>query len=66
MDPMSLIVWLAILVILIVVVWFLLTQITLPEPIGKIVLIVIVVVVAAIAISFLYSLVGHSGGVRLR
>lgn len=66
MDPTSLIVWLAILVILIVVAWFLLTQITLPEPINKIVLIVIVVVVAAIAISFLYSFVGHGSGLRLR
>ena len=66
MDPMSLIVYLGVIVILIVVVWFLLTQISLPEPIGKIVMIVIVIFVAVIAIGLLLQLGGHGGGLHLR
>lgn len=66
MDPMSLVIYLGIIVILIVVVWFLLTQINLPEPIGKIVMIVIVIFVAVIAIGLLLQLGGHGTGLRMR
>jgi hypothetical protein len=63
----DLVVWLGILVIVIVVVWFLLSQLDLPEPIRKIVIIVCVVVAAAVAIGFLLQLTGSSGRLpRLR
>lgn len=62
MDVMNLVIWLAVVVIAVVVIWFLLSQMSLPEPIQKIVLIVAVVVFAVIAIGFLLSL---RGGLRL-
>lgn len=57
---MDLLVTLAILVILVLVAWFLLSKLALPEPAGTIVQIVVVILVAAIAINFLLGL-GHGG-----
>lgn len=59
---LDLLVYLAIGVIVIVLVWWLLTQIALPEPIGKIVQIVVVVIVAFFLIYVLLQLTGHVGG----
>lgn len=54
----ELVVWLAVLIILVIVAWYLLSQITLPEPAGQIIRIVIVVVIAVVAIGVLLSLTG--------
>lgn len=59
MDPTGLLVWLAVIVIVAVVVWFLLTKIALPEPVGTIIQIAIVVIVAIVAISALLNFGGH-------
>lgn len=61
MDPFGLLIWLAIVVIVVIVIWFLLTQMQLPEPINRIVLIVLVVIVAVIAIGFLLQFAGGGG-----
>lgn len=53
---MDLLVWLAILVILILVAWFLLAKLSLPEPAGTIIQIVVVIVVALVAINFLLEI----------
>lgn len=62
----DIIVYLAIIVILILVVWFLLSQLDLPEPARKIVTIVVVVLVAAVAIGLLLNIGGHAPSIRLR
>ena len=62
----ELLVWLAVLVIVLIVAWWILSQITLPEPAAKVVRIVIVVVVAVVAISVLLSLTGVGPPMRLR
>lgn len=58
MTLVDLLIWVAVLVIVIVVLWFLFNQVSLPEPIRQIVLIVGVVAVAVIAIIFLLNLRG--------
>jgi len=60
---MEIIIYLAILVIVILVVWFLLQKIALPEPAGTIVQIAIVVIVAVVVIGLLLQLAG--GGLHL-
>lgn len=55
---MDIIIYLAILVIVILVVWYLLTKITLPEPAGTIIQIAIVVIVAVVVIGFLLQMQG--------
>ena len=62
---MELLVSIGVLAIIIVVVWWLLQQMNLPEPIQKIVTIVLVIVVAVVLIGLLLSLTGH-GGFSLR
>ena len=54
----NLLIIVAVLVIVALVLWFLFSKLTLPEPIRSIVLIVAVVVVAIIGIYFLLSLRG--------
>jgi len=61
---LSLLVYLAVFVIVAALVWWVLQQIPLPEPIAKIVLIIFVVICALILISILLSVVG-GGGVHL-
>lgn len=55
----SLLVSLAILAIVIIVVWFILNQLPIPEPARNIVTIVLVVVVAVVAIGILLNLSGN-------
>jgi hypothetical protein len=62
----DLIVYLAIFVIVAVVLWWLLQQLALPEPIGKIVTIVLVVVAAVFLIMLLLGLTGQGPPLRLR
>lgn len=59
----TLLIWLAIIVIVILVVWFLLSKISLPEPAGTIIQIAIVVFVAIVVIGFLLQ--AGSGGLHL-
>lgn len=62
----DLIVYLAVLVIVFILIWWILSQLPLPEPIGRIVQIVLVVVAAIILISLLLNLSGHGPPMRLR
>ena len=57
---MDILIYLAILIIIVLVVWFLLSKINLPEPAGTIIQIAIVVVVAVVVIGFLMQFQGHS------
>lgn len=59
-----LLIYLAVFVIIAIVVWYLLTQLGLPEPLNKIVLIAIVVIGAILIIGLLLSL-DHGGGLSL-
>lgn len=62
----DLLVYLAILVIVVILVWWLLSQLGLPEPVGRIITIVMVVIVAIAAIMLLLNLSGHGPPMRLR
>jgi len=57
----NLLVYLAVFVIVAALVWWILQQLTLPEPIAKIVLILFVVISVLILISILLSAVGGGG-----
>ncbi len=59
----SLLVWLAVIVIVCIVVWFLLNQLDLPPPAQKIITIVIVIFIAVVAIAILLQI--GSGGLHL-
>lgn len=64
---LDLLVYLAVLVIIVAVVWWLLAQLGVPEPAGKIIRIVVVVLVALVAINLLLQATGHTGlPMRLR
>ncbi len=52
-------IYLAILAIVCLVVWWLLSQMNLPEPIGQIIRIAAVVIVACIVVGILLNLGGH-------
>lgn len=56
---MSLLITLAIFVIVVIVIWYLLQQLPLPEPAGKIIQIALVVIVAVFVIGLLLQ---YSGG----
>lgn len=58
----ELLVWLAVIVIVAIVAWWLINQIGLPEPAQKIITIVFVVVLAVLLISVLLGLTGVGGG----
>ncbi len=62
----DLLVYLAVAIIVFLVVWWLLQQLSLPEPLAKIVTIVLVVVGAVIAIGFLLHFAGVGPPMRLR
>lgn len=57
----DILVYLAVFVIIAIVVWYLLTQLELPEPLRKIITIVIVVIGAVFLIGLLLNLTGHGG-----
>lgn len=61
---MDILIWFAVLVIVIVVLWYLLSQLPLPEPAGQIIRIALVVIVAVVVIGFLLQFSG-SGGFHL-
>lgn len=63
---LDILVYLAIFVIAIIVIWWLLQQVTLPEPLGKIVTIAIVVIGAVVLIGFLMQMTGVGPPLRLR
>lgn len=62
----DLLIYLAVLVIVVALVWWLLSQLGLPEPIGKIVTIAVVVIVAVVVIGLLLQVAGHGGSIGLR
>jgi hypothetical protein len=62
----DLLVYLAVLVIVVALIWWLLSQLPLPGPIAKIVQIVVVVVVAIVLVMLLMNLTGHGPPLRLR
>ena len=64
MSLVDLLVWVGVLAIVLVAVWFVLSQIPLPEPIRQIVIIAVVVIVAIVAIIALLNL-GHMGSLRI-
>lgn len=61
----DILVWLAIIVIVCLVLWFLLSKLALPEPAGTIVQIAIVILVAVVVIGFLLNVGGHANMLRL-
>lgn len=63
---LDIVIYLAVLAIIVILVWWLLSQLPLPEPAGQIIRIVIVVIVAVIAIGLLLNLTGHGPPMRLR
>ena len=63
---LDLLVYLAVFVIVAILIWWLLQQISLPEPIGKILMIVFVVIAVVVLIGFLLSVTGHGPSLRLR
>ena len=62
---MDILVYLAILIIVILVVWYLLQKINLPEPAGTIIQIAIVVIVAVVVIGLLLQFTGGGHVFRL-
>ena len=62
----ELLVWVAVLAIVIILIWWILTQLPLPDPARKIITIVLVVVVAIIAIGLLMNLAGMGPPLRMR
>jgi len=63
---LDILVYLAIFIILAILVWWLLSQVTLPEPLNKIVMIVFVVICAVVLIGFLLNMTGVGPPMRLR
>ncbi len=61
----DLLIYFAIFVIIAIVIWYLLTQLELPDPLKKIIIIALVVIGAVIVIGILLNFAGH-GGVPLR
>lgn len=61
----DILIMLGVLAIFCVVAWFVISQMNLPEPIQKIVIIILVIVAGVLAIGFLLSFQG-GGGFRLR
>lgn len=63
---LDLLIYLAVFVIVIIVIWWLLSQLSLPEPIGKIVNIVLVVFAVVVLVGLLLHLSGTEPPLRLR
>jgi heme A synthase len=62
----DILVYLAVFVIVIILVWWLLQQVSLPEPLHKMAMIVLVVVGAVVLIGLLLHLTGVGPPLRLR
>lgn len=63
---LDILVYLAIFVILAVLIWWLLSQLTLPEPLNKIVTIVFVVICVIVLVGFMLHFTGIGPPMRLR
>ena len=61
----SLLIYLAVLAIVVILVWWLLAQLPLPEPAGKIIRIGLVVIVAVVCIAILLDFAGHVPALRM-
>jgi hypothetical protein len=64
-ELIHLLVWLAVLAIVAIAVWYILSQVSLPDPIRRIIIIVVVVIVAIIAITALLQLGGGISNIHL-
>jgi hypothetical protein len=64
-ELIHLIVWIAVLAIVAVAVWWILSQVPLPDPIRKIVIIAVVAIVAVLAIILLLQVGGGGLGIHL-
>ena len=62
----EMLVWVAVLAIVVILIWWILSQLPLPDPARKIITIVLVVVVAIIAIGLLMNLAGMGPPLRMR
>lgn len=62
----ALLVYLAVFAIIAIVIWWVLTQIPLPDPLKKILMIVLVVIGAILLIGVLLNVIGQGGGIPLR
>jgi len=63
---LDILVYLGVFVIIAILVWWLLSQVSLPEPLQKIVTIVFVVICAVVLIGFLMQVTGVGPPLRLR
>lgn len=63
---LDILVYLAVFIILAILIWWLLQQVSLPEPLARIVTIVFVVICAVVLIGFLLNVTGTGPGLRLR
>lgn len=63
---LDILVYLAIFIILAILIWWLLQQVSLPEPLGKIVTIVFVVICAVILIGMMMQVTGVGPPLRIR
>ncbi len=61
----DILIYLAIIVVFIIAAWYVLSQLNLPEPVGKMVTILLVVLGAVIVIALLLSLKGGHLGISL-
>lgn len=63
---LDILVYLAVFIILAILIWWLLSQISLPDPLNKIITIVFVVICAVVLIGFLMQMTGVGPPLRLR
>ena len=61
----DILIYLAVFVIVAIVIWYVLSQLPLPEPLNRIVMIVVVVIGAIILIMILLSITGHGPPLRI-
>lgn len=66
MTLIDLVIWLGVIAIVVIVGWFLLSQMQLPEPIRRILIVAAVIVVAVLAIVFLLQFAGTGGHITIR
>jgi hypothetical protein len=66
MSLITLLIYLLVLVIVFALVWWVLTQVTLPAPIGQFVRVIVVVIFALILIGLLLHVAGVGPNIQLR
>jgi hypothetical protein len=64
MNLVDLLIWVGVLAIVVIAGWYVLSQVPLPDPIRRIIIIALVIIVAIVAIVMLLNL-GHMGNLRI-